>query len=102
MIYPSIHRYNAPYRGPRDKRELGNVMTSIWYDINVLYDSCDVQRLNSDNNVKYAMSGSETPTLNGSTSPSLNNEEVSYRDINDMVHSIDSMSTLLNNALKNL
>jgi hypothetical protein len=102
VIFPSISKYNAPYRGSRNRKELSNILTSIWYDINVLYKTYAKHNEDLKKNISYSMEGRGEPVSNISANVQINQEEVKYRSINNMVHNLDSIETILDNMLRNL
>lgn len=107
-IYPTIYRYNASYRGPKDSRELNKVVTSIKYDIGtsskVLLEHQEV--INS--NLNYLVNGKAASVSNinptGIIGNDANGEVISckFRPIQEVSNGLNSISTKLDNILKNL
>lgn len=83
MIYPSLYRYNAPYRGPRDSKELSKTLTSIKYDIDTLTAEAKRQENDISNNIKHAIGEIDTAlTDKMTTAVEINEDDQKYEGLN--------------------
>lgn len=103
MIYPSFYKYNAPYRGPRDSKELNKTLTSIKHDINIAKLENEKHRDAIYENIKHAI-GSSDKAMTGemNTAVELNGELQKYEGIDVLSNKLRDMESQLNAFLKNL
>lgn len=108
MIYPTISPYNAPYRGPRNLKDINNFLTSANYDVKSALAHSKVQKTHIDRNLGHAY-GQRVETISN-----LNNyqrvenpekefsENIAYTSVKELDQKLSDMETKLRGMLKNL
>ena len=105
MIYPSVYKYNAPYRGSKESKEVNKLFTSIIYDLSVAYDELESQASKVPANLKFCVSADVLAEVKFPTSGSINGSDYTYRGIDassGINQSINSIQARVNQILKNL
>jgi hypothetical protein len=102
MIYPSIYNFNAPYRGPKEDKEIKKLFTSITHDISVVFTELEAENITFSNNLKFCVSANIDPPLNIDTAAVINDSMYSYQGITKLSQSIDNMQSRINQILENL
>jgi hypothetical protein len=101
-IYPTLYRYNAPYRGPRSYRELNKVLTSIGHDISKAKEANLVHSEAIETNIRFCNTKDGTEVSNFNSSAVIGEETRSFQPLNEIRKKINSMDDKLDNILKNI
>lgn len=103
MIYPSLYRYNAPYRGPRDSKELSKTLTSIKYDLQIAGAEAEKHKGFIYGNINHALGITDTAVTGSmNTVVELNEIQQQYEGIDSLINKLRIMEKQLDVFLKNL
>ena len=101
-IYPTIYRYNAPYRGPKNSEELNKLLTSIRHDINVMQKTTEEHRKIINENFLFSLYRQTECNSNIDTNGLIDNKQINFSSIREIATSINAIEDSLDNMLKNL
>lgn len=101
-IYPTIYRYNAPYRGPKNSDELNKLLTSIGHDIDVMHKVIEEHKEFIDENFLFSLYRKEECNSNIETNGLIDGKQANFLSVRELATSINSIENNLDNMLKNL
>lgn len=108
MIYPTISAYNAPYRGPRNLKDINNFLTSANYDIKTALASSQAQTSHINQNLGYAYGEKTEVVSNFNNYQRVENPEkefssnLAYTSVTELDRKLSDMEVKLKSMLKNL
>lgn len=101
-IYPTLYRYNAPYRGPRDFKEINKVLTSIGHDIGVVEEAIRDQKESIDRNLRYYQEEKGDYVANIDSYGKIQGIHVELLSQKEIRNKLNSMSLNLDRMIANL
>jgi hypothetical protein len=102
MIYPSIYSYNAPYRGPKEDKEISKLFSSIEHDLITVYDALTDKDAVLPSNLEFFICGDGSLSVKTETASIINDSLYSYKGIDDIARDMNGMSMRINNILEKL
>jgi hypothetical protein len=103
MIYPTIYKYNAPYRGPKSAKEINKVLTTVAHDSEEVYKELTRQAEMARENHKHGIGLSDTFYSENMTGYTETGDfSQGFKGLVEMEKSIRDMDRMLDAYLRNL
>lgn len=102
MIHPSIYSFSAPYRGPKESKEVNKVFTSIIYDLLDVYNELLQLSSTSNNNLAFCINQEKEPKTEFPTAGLIGDTNYSYKSVIKISQSINAANMRIDQILENL
>lgn len=101
-IYPTLYRYNAPYRGPKNYKEINKVMTSIAYDIDTVKEISREHEDSIESNMDFYIYKNSECISNLEPQGEIESNILEFKPGITMAKAVNSMDDRLDNMIKNI
>jgi len=107
LIYPSIYSFNAPYRGPKQSKEINKLFTSIAYDLAAVETESEDQNVKAKDILSFYIKTEPSPSTRFPTAGIIDGTNYKYAGIDTdlngkgMVQCINEMRDKAYHFLKN-
>jgi len=102
MVHPTIYSFNAPYRGPKESKEVNKLFTSITYDISIVYDELVRLGILTTDNLRFCVNAGAQPQMEFTSAGNINSEHYNYKNINALNQKLNALDSIAQNILADL
>lgn len=101
-IYPTIYNYIAPYRGPKNHKELSKLITSIKHDIETVKLTAKDHKDIIKSNIKFIVEKTDINNSNIEPICLLEQEKYEYKSLSEITAKLNSIDLKLDQMISEL
>lgn len=102
MIYPGIYSYNAPFRGPKESKEISKFFVSVVHDISVGAGEITEQATQAEDNLIFCLNSGRQPGAGLQTAATINGENFAYQGVWAVSTRINATEAIVDRILEDL
>jgi hypothetical protein len=95
-----MYNFNAPYRGPRDSKEMQKLFASIGHDITVAYNELEEKNDILPKALEFCIVADIESPIDVDTAAIINSTSYSYKGTNELTKNINDISMRINHILE--